>query len=92
MKALLDNALTTSRGDVTRVAFIEDDLDLIEVMTALFEGQLVWTLVESLGYRQLTVLWRLRGLWKFLRKNTDWGEMQRRGFAGAQSASNPPDA
>jgi len=39
VKALLDNALTTSRGDVTRVAFIEDDLDLIEVMTALFEGQ-----------------------------------------------------
>jgi len=53
---------------------------------------LVWTLVESLGYRQLTVLWRLRGLWRFLRKNTDWGSMQRRGFAGAQSASNPPDA
>jgi len=51
----------------------------------------VWTLVESLGYRQLTVLWRLRGLWRFLRKNTDWGSMQRRGFVGAQSASNPPD-
>ena len=53
---------------------------------------LVWALLESLGYRQLTVLWRLRGLWKFVRKDTGWGAMQRRGFAGAQSASNPPDA
>jgi len=41
----------------------------------------VWLLLESLGYRQLTVVWRLRGIWKFLRKRTDWGAMQRRGFA-----------
>ena len=40
-----------------------------------------WAVVESLGYRQLTVLWRLRGLWKYLRKRTDWGTMTRRGFA-----------
>jgi cellulose synthase/poly-beta-1,6-N-acetylglucosamine synthase-like glycosyltransferase len=41
---------------------------------------MVWALLESLGYRQLTVVWRLRGIWKFLRKRTDWGAMQRRGF------------
>lgn len=35
----LDDALTAPRGDVTRVAIVEDDLDLIEVMIALFEGQ-----------------------------------------------------
>ena len=35
----LDNALTTPRGDVTRVAIVEDDLDLVEVMSALFEGK-----------------------------------------------------
>lgn len=40
-----------------------------------------WALLESMGYRQLTVIWRLRGLWKFLRKRTDWGVMARRGFA-----------
>jgi len=44
--------------------------------------RLVWYLVlESFGYRQLTVIWRLRGLWKFLRGRTDWGRMERRGFA-----------
>lgn len=40
-----------------------------------------WAVVESLGYRQLTVVWRVRGLWKFLRKRTDWGTMTRRGFS-----------
>jgi len=25
-------------------------------------------------------VWRLRGIWKFLRKRTDWGVMQRKGF------------
>jgi len=42
---------------------------------------LLWALLENFGYRQLTVLWRLRGIWKFLRKRTDWGVMSRRGFS-----------
>ncbi len=39
-----------------------------------------WALVENIGYRQLTVYWRLRGLWKFLRGRKDWGKMERKGF------------
>ena len=39
-----------------------------------------WALLENLGYRQLTVYWRLRGLWKFLRGRKDWGAMERKGF------------
>ena len=39
-----------------------------------------WMLLENLGYRQLTVWWRLRGLWKYLRGRKDWGAMERRGF------------
>jgi len=39
-----------------------------------------WALVENLGYRQLTVYWRLRGLWKFVRGRKDWGVMERKGF------------
>ena len=39
-----------------------------------------WALLENLGYRQLTVWWRLRGLWKYLRGRTEWGAMERRGF------------
>lgn len=41
---------------------------------------------ESFGYRQLTVIWRLRGLIKYLRGRTDWGRMERRGFAAAKPA------
>ena len=39
-----------------------------------------WALVENVGYRQMTVYWRLRGLWKFLRGNKDLGSMERKGF------------
>lgn len=42
-----------------------------------------WAVAESIGYRQITVLWRLRGLWRFLRGRTDWGRMERRGFRPA---------
>jgi cellulose synthase/poly-beta-1,6-N-acetylglucosamine synthase-like glycosyltransferase len=41
----------------------------------------LWALVEPLGYRQLTVVWRLRGLVRWLAGHGDWGTMQRRGFA-----------
>lgn len=39
-----------------------------------------WALLENFGYRQLTVVWRLKGLIKLLRGKTDWGAMERRGF------------
>jgi hypothetical protein len=43
----------------------------------------VWALLENLGYRQLTVAWRLRGMWKYLRGSRAWGSMERRGFTTA---------
>ena len=42
-----------------------------------------WAVLESVGYRQLTVVWRLRGLWRYLRGRTEWGAMTRTGFATA---------
>lgn len=45
-----------------------------------------WSVVEGIGYRQLTVVWRLRGLWRYLRGSTDWGTMSRAGF-GTPSGS-----
>lgn len=53
-----------------------------------------WTLLENLGYRQLTVYWRLRGLWKFLRGRKEWGAMERKGFEKPLSAArlNKPDS
>ena len=43
---------------------------------------LTWAVLENLGYRQLTVWWRLRGIADFLRGDSEWGVMERRGFAG----------
>jgi cellulose synthase/poly-beta-1,6-N-acetylglucosamine synthase-like glycosyltransferase len=40
----------------------------------------VWALLENLGYRQLTVWWRLRGVASFLRGKKSWGKMNRKGF------------
>jgi cellulose synthase/poly-beta-1,6-N-acetylglucosamine synthase-like glycosyltransferase len=40
----------------------------------------LWAFVESFGYRQLTVLWRLKGIVNFLRRRTQWGTMTRKGF------------
>ncbi len=37
-------------------------------------------LIESLGYRQLTAIWRFQGLVDEMRGNTSWGTMERRGF------------
>lgn len=48
---------------------------------------LLWSLAEGTGYRQLTVLWRLRGLWRYLRGSTDWGTMSRKGFG---TPAGPP--
>lgn len=45
-----------------------------------------WALVENVGYRQLTVWWRLRGLVSHLRGARSWGVMERRGFASEERA------
>jgi cellulose synthase/poly-beta-1,6-N-acetylglucosamine synthase-like glycosyltransferase len=46
-----------------------------------------WSLAEGLGYRQLTMFWRLRGLVKYARGSTDWGVMTRTGFATSDPSS-----
>lgn len=42
-----------------------------------------WMLLENFGYRQATVLWRIRGLIRFVLGRTDWGVMERTGFGVA---------
>jgi cellulose synthase/poly-beta-1,6-N-acetylglucosamine synthase-like glycosyltransferase len=39
-----------------------------------------WALAESMGYRQRSVVWRIRGIVKYLRGMKDWGAMERRGL------------
>ena len=41
---------------------------------------LLYAVLEPLGYRQMTVFWRLKGFWNAMRGFTHWGEMRRGGF------------
>lgn len=38
------------------------------------------SLLENIGYRQLSLYWRLRGIWDYFRGAQGWGEMTRQGF------------
>lgn len=40
----------------------------------------LWVLLENFGYRQLSVVWRLCGLVRFLRGDKGWGVMERERF------------
>jgi cellulose synthase/poly-beta-1,6-N-acetylglucosamine synthase-like glycosyltransferase len=40
----------------------------------------MYGILEHFGYRQLTLWWRLRGTWDFIRGRAEWGTMVRRGF------------
>lgn len=42
--------------------------------------------LENFGYRQLTTLWRIRGIVDFLRGKQSWGAMTRKGFASESPA------
>lgn len=39
--------------------------------------------LENFGYRQLNNIWRLRGVWQYVRRSHSWGTMTRKGFGGA---------
>jgi cellulose synthase/poly-beta-1,6-N-acetylglucosamine synthase-like glycosyltransferase len=40
----------------------------------------VYGTLEGFGYRQINSVWRAIAIISFLRKNTDWGAMERQGF------------
>lgn len=40
----------------------------------------IFSILENIGYRQLTVFWRLAGFWNFLRGDIGWNKFKRRGF------------
>lgn len=39
-----------------------------------------YAMLENLGYRQLTLAWRLRGVWGAIKGDRQWGQMIRKGF------------
>ena len=77
---------------LTTFTLVLENFSFRRYLTARDQAMLfAWALVENLGYRQLTVVWRLRGMWRYLRGRTDWGTMERKGFAGpaAQESALP---
>jgi cellulose synthase/poly-beta-1,6-N-acetylglucosamine synthase-like glycosyltransferase len=52
----------------------------------------VTALCENLGYRQILLWHRLRGMWDFVRNNQSWGEMKRKGFSRPASPPAPAAA
>ncbi|MFP5299083.1 MAG: glycosyltransferase family 2 protein, partial [Actinomycetota bacterium] len=41
---------------------------------------ILWAMLENVGYRQTTVIWRVKGIIGYLRKRQSWGAMERTGF------------
>ena len=50
----------------------------------------LWAVLENLGYRQLTVWWRLRGIASYLRGKKSWGKVHRKGFRPADRPTAAP--
>ncbi|MCP3988135.1 MAG: glycosyltransferase family 2 protein, partial [Actinomycetia bacterium] len=44
-----------------------------------------FALLENFGYRQMTLYWRLRGMFNFVRGKRSWGTMKRKGFKAAKA-------
>ncbi|WP_306231520.1 glycosyltransferase family 2 protein [Agrococcus beijingensis] len=51
---------------------------------------ILWAVVaESLGYRQLTAIWRMQGWWAGITNRKQvWGEMTRTGFSGSEETAD----
>jgi uncharacterized membrane protein YedE/YeeE len=45
-----------------------------------------FAVIEGLGYRQMTVFFRLQAFWKHLRGVESWGKMTREGFGAKKPA------
>ncbi len=41
-----------------------------------------YAIIENLGYRHLTLIWRIKGFWSYFRGSQQWGAMTRKGFGG----------
>jgi hypothetical protein len=45
--------------------------------------------LEQFPYRQLQMVWRLQGMWQYLRGDAAWGKMKRVGIAASPTAGEP---
>jgi cellulose synthase/poly-beta-1,6-N-acetylglucosamine synthase-like glycosyltransferase len=74
---LLGVILSTSAVILEELSFRKypKTTDLLKLVAAGF--------LENLGYHQLTLWWRVKGCWDFIRGSTAWGKMERKGFTKA---------
>lgn len=80
--ALLLLALAVALGVAQSVAAVALEQLAFRRYTRLRDVLLLLFLsvAENVGYRQLTVWWRLKGIVSYFRKTTSWGVMTRTGF------------
>jgi cellulose synthase/poly-beta-1,6-N-acetylglucosamine synthase-like glycosyltransferase len=65
---------------VSALAVLLEDIAFRRYPSVRDLGLLVLVAVlENFGYRQLTVWWRVRAFWEYLRGDLSWGAMERRG-------------
>jgi len=58
----------------------EDRLDTGHASAQLGGKKYRWQILDQIGYRQLTVAWRIWGMWAWLRGSKDWGAQKRVGY------------
>ncbi|MEO8089272.1 MAG: glycosyltransferase [Gemmatimonadales bacterium] len=65
---------------VSTLAVLLEDIAFRRYASVLDLGRLlVGAVLENFGFRQLTVWWRVRAFWEYLRGDLSWGEMERKG-------------
>ena len=71
---LLGAVLTTGTLVLEELTFrrYSETRELLKLIAAAF--------AENLGYRQLTMWWRIKGWWDYLKGDREWGRMDRKGF------------
>ena len=71
---------------ISALAVLLEDIAFRRYASAGDLGRLlVGAVLENFGFRQLTVWWRVRAFWEYLRGDASWGVMERRGI-GASAA------
>jgi cellulose synthase/poly-beta-1,6-N-acetylglucosamine synthase-like glycosyltransferase len=67
---------------VSALAVLLEDLVFRRYASVRDLGRLVIAAaLENFGFRQLTVWWRVRAFWEYLKGDLSWGAMERRGVA-----------
>jgi len=65
---------------VSTLAVLLEDIAFRRYASVLDLGRLlIGAVLENFGFRQLTVWWRVRAFWEYLRGDLSWGEMERKG-------------